>query len=549
MRAKQPVRDQRRSLPLDQDVGHGLGVDEVANEFVRGLAQQHLPGAGGLLEACTDVGRVTGHEGDVTGAIADHDGSRVDPDAHRELDAEAVTQTGVEVLDGGKQVRGRAHRAHRVVLVRRRDAEHADDGVADELLHDAAVALYRGTGDRPVGGEHPAQHLGVQPGAQLGGADQVGEHDRHRLALARTGGCDRAWRTTDRTRTPSPAALARTPGTRPSSECRSHRSRSGRIDRVAHRLVAWSGDRHDAHRRGSRRSGGLRFPAEVAVIVSDVDVLERREIPLREVSGLAVGEWDGTTRVVAVGDRSPALAVARLDAESLPDGWQPIDLGDLVGAPHHGLLQCEAVAVDATGVAVALMEDPARVALVDLAGLRWLGGAALEATAVPGLGRTWADDPTSRGEGVVLLDDGRLLVAKEKKPAGLLEFAVPGSAAHGLSAVTRLARAPWGTSVPDVLAAVAWWPLDGPLEDISDVAVGADGRVYLLSDQSRAIGRLAHDLDPSSPGAAIDALWRLPKKVRKAEGLAFLPDGRALVAVDRPDAGRNLAVLPCLWES
>jgi uncharacterized protein YjiK len=285
------------------------------------------------------------------------------------------------------------------------------------------------------------------------------------------------------------------------------------------------------------------------VIVSDVEVLVRREIPLREVSGLAVGEWGGATRVVAVGDRSPAVAVARLDAGSLPDGWTPIDLGEVRGAPRDGLQQCEAVAVDSTGVAVVLMEEPARVALVDLAGLRWLGGAALEASAVPGLGRTWADDPSSRGEGVALLAGGRLLVAKEKKPAGLLEFAVPGTAAQGLSAGTRLGPAPWGTTVPEVLAAVAWWPLDGPLEDISDVAVGADGRVYLLSDRSRAIGRLAHDLDPASPGAAIDALWRLPKKVRKAEGLAFLPDGRALVAVDRPDAGRNLAVLPCLWES
>ena len=38
-------------------------------------------------------------------------------------------------------LRRSAHRTERIVLVRDRDAEHGHHGVADELLHRAAVAL------------------------------------------------------------------------------------------------------------------------------------------------------------------------------------------------------------------------------------------------------------------------------------------------------------------------------------------------------------------------------------------------------------------------
>jgi hypothetical protein len=39
-------------------------------------------------------------------------------------------------------------------------------------------------------------------------------------------------------------------------------------------------------------------------------------------------------------------------------------------------------------------------------------------------------------------------------------------------------------------------------------------------------------------------VWALPREVEKAEGLAFLADGTALVAVDRHAVSRNLVTLP-----
>jgi hypothetical protein len=48
------------------------------------------------------------------------------------------------------------------------------------------------------------------------------------------------------------------------------------------------------------------------------------------------------------------------------------------------------------------------------------------------IARAWADPKGSRGEGMVLLPGGHLLVAKEKKPAAFIEFGPPNSRSRGL---------------------------------------------------------------------------------------------------------------------
>ena len=48
------------------------------------------------------------------------------------------------------------------------------------------------------------------------------------------------------------------------------------------------------------------------------------------------------------------------------------------------------------------------------------------------IARLWSDPKGSRGEGMVLLPGGHLLVAKEKKPATLIELGPPQSRSRGL---------------------------------------------------------------------------------------------------------------------
>lgn len=282
---------------------------------------------------------------------------------------------------------------------------------------------------------------------------------------------------------------------------------------------------------------------------ADLALLATGEVPLREVSGLArtAAGPGAAAELLAVGDHGPDLAVAPL----LPDGptgplvgeWQVVDLSALDGP--GGLRpgqQGEAVVAGAGGLVVVLVEDPACVHVVDLPGRRLLATLALDVSRLPDVGPAWAAHPSSRGEGLLLLTGGRLLVVKEKHPAGLLELGPPGTAPAGVGPATLVAPGgPWTPPDAGVLEALAWWPLDDGLDDLSDAELGPDGRVYLLSDQSRAVGRLAGPLLPGAGPARLDAVWRLGRQVDKAEGLALLPDGSLLVAVDRPRHGRNLA--------
>jgi len=71
--------------------------------------------------------------------------------------------------------------AHRVVLVRARDPERGHDGVADELLHRAAVRADapRGAFEEPV--DLAADDLGIGRGDERRGVDDVDEEDGREL--------------------------------------------------------------------------------------------------------------------------------------------------------------------------------------------------------------------------------------------------------------------------------------------------------------------------------------------------------------------------------
>src|SRR5262249_30980261 len=64
-----------------------------------------------------------------------------------------------------------------------RHPEHSHDGVADELLEGAAVALDRDAGDIEVGVHHVAERLRIEPLAERGRAGDVAEEDGDDLAL------------------------------------------------------------------------------------------------------------------------------------------------------------------------------------------------------------------------------------------------------------------------------------------------------------------------------------------------------------------------------
>ncbi len=257
------------------------------------------------------------------------------------------------------------------------------------------------------------------------------------------------------------------------------------------------------------------------------------DIPLREVSGLAVHGPD----LLAVGDHDPVVFTAPLG--QWPPRWRGVDLAG-VALPDGGV-QFEAVEPAGDGDILILQEQPARVLRLDIGTPSLLAALTLEVPDGHRLRQPWLGDRSSRGESLLLAGGGHLLVVKEKDPAAILEFGPAGDAAVGWRRGDPTAPPPPGDASLTVLA--TWWPtgeLADCLPDVSDAAIGPDGRLYLLSDQGSAIARLPDRLDPAGGDVGAAAVWRIAGKPENAEGLAILDDGTPLVALDTKSPRRNL---------
>jgi hypothetical protein len=195
-----------------------------------------------------------------------------------------------------------------------------------------------------------------------------------------------------------------------------------------------------------------------------------------------------------------------------------------------------------------LQETPPRVELIDLKALE---AVALIDLVIEGRGeiaQAWSDPEGSRGEGAVLLPSGHLLIAKEKKPAALIEFGPPHSRSRGLARGGALAGGKrWSIRKGHhrFVALATWLPDKGLAKtcaDFSDLEIGPDGCLYLLSDKSSTIARL-DDLPAGGGAASLLDAWPLGDLDGKPEGLAFTAKGRAIVGLDTRKARRNLVLL------
>lgn len=292
----------------------------------------------------------------------------------------------------------------------------------------------------------------------------------------------------------------------------------------------------------------------VRSVKSDKNELHVRrvvDVPLREVSGICLRRGrNGRMSLIAVGDRVAKIAWFSLprDDEARID-WHTRRIAKLSGSelPKHDP-QIEAVCADGGGRVLLLQESPPRVELIDPKAMEAVACIDLVVQGRSEIARAWSDPDGSRGEGVVLLPGGHLLVAKEKKPAALIEFGPPDSRSRGLvrgGALPQGARWSIRKGRHKFVALAIWRPdkaLARTCADFSDLEIGPDGRLYLLSDKSSTIARLDNLPAGGGTAALIDA-WHLGDLNGKPEGLAFTPQGRAIVGLDKRKARRNLVLL------
>ena len=275
------------------------------------------------------------------------------------------------------------------------------------------------------------------------------------------------------------------------------------------------------------------------------------DVPLREVSGICLRRnRHGRMALIAVGDRVAKIAWF---SEPRSDGgrinWNTSSIAKLSGSmlpKQHP--QIEAICADGLGRVLLLQETPPRVELIDLKALKVIASIDLVVEGRGEIARAWSDPKGSRGEGMVLLPGGHLLVAKEKKPAVFIEFGPPHSRSRGLVRGGALANGeqwPIKNGHHRFVALAVWLPdktLAKTCSDFSDLEIGPDGCLYLLSDKSFTIARL-DDLPAGGGTAAHLEAWRLGDLDGKPEGLAFTAQGRAIVGLDTRKPRRNLLLL------
>ncbi|MEJ7729985.1 MAG: esterase-like activity of phytase family protein [Polyangiaceae bacterium] len=266
-------------------------------------------------------------------------------------------------------------------------------------------------------------------------------------------------------------------------------------------------------------------------------VVERSvRLNLDEVSGIAIdARAGGPVRLLAVGDASFAVLTVDIDGDGATSAEQRHKLRKLLGEPKGDGSQWEAIACDAEGNILLLRERPGTVHVFDAA----LG----ELRATIALRPPDGAGKKSGGEGLLLLDGGHLLVVHEENPVLLVEYGPEGEAPLGVSPASLPSGALRVTGDVEYVPLQVWPLDDASIEDLSDIARAPDGGVYLISDESRALLRLRLPLAAEDAHAEIEARWDLPDRMANAEGLAFLADGRPLVAVDTEEDEANLFVL------
>jgi len=265
-------------------------------------------------------------------------------------------------------------------------------------------------------------------------------------------------------------------------------------------------------------------------------------IPIREVSGLALREHAGS-EVLAVGDRDFELAVGKL-RRGLVERFDVIDLRHALrraGIEQQTASQWEAVKSDGCGRVFVLEENPGHVFVFDEAGERLVASIELAFRTIDlellELQKVWNTNPNSRGEGIVLLDGGHVLVLKEKEPRRLIEFGPEDERPLGLRFLGRgaaftLPRTPVSSMVP-----LRIWKFSKAskalFSDCSDIDVDPDGRLWIASDEGRVVGQVAHPRN--GRGLNVASITRLPDKPKftKPEGLALANCTHALIACDQ----------------
>lgn len=281
-------------------------------------------------------------------------------------------------------------------------------------------------------------------------------------------------------------------------------------------------------------------------------VTGRYNVPIAELSGLAIvrsvegaGQMAGANSIslYATGDASYDVASLRIDSSSGDVSMRVNDVAPVLGKHPGNASQWEAVATDSRNTICMLSETHSEVSCLDLSLKKELGTFKLDVSGIKRLDHVWEEQPNSRGEGMILMKNGHVLILKEKQPSMLIEFGPKGDSPMGYDSDTFLQHGeafaiPQSKPQSKFLVALKIWEFSDRLgelaKDASEIALGPDGRVYLLSQESSTLIRLEKTLKADEEKITVDhdAYWNLPTGIEKAEGLVIDDQMRPWIGID-----------------
>jgi hypothetical protein len=192
----------------------------------------------------------------------------------------------------------------------------------------------------------------------------------------------------------------------------------------------------------------------------------------------------------------------------------------------------EAVCADRSGRVLLLQETPPRVELIDPKALSVVASIDLVMEGRDEIARAWSDPCWSpRRSRRLSLSSARQIRGREAWSAAAHWRTAGGGRSKKGATGSLLSQSGFPTKL-----------LAKTCADFSDLEIGPDGRLYLVSDKSSTIARL-DDLPPGGGAAALLEAWRLDDLDGKPEGLAFTAQGRAAIRPDTRKPRRNLLLL------
>lgn len=282
-------------------------------------------------------------------------------------------------------------------------------------------------------------------------------------------------------------------------------------------------------------------------------------LPLRELSGLHVRQLNGETQIYGVGDKKAKIVVFNLENKTVrkinfeSSLRQKFTLCSSAKSRNCAKVlkrlysDWEALRVDESGYVYLLQEHSESLVILNPEMDEVLSVVNFDLlSAFPkSLEKSSKKfQSNSLGEGLVLLNNGHFLVAKEMNPISLVEFGPADQRASGINSETFLNKGDFKrpNSLRESYKALHYWDLAGNSKcDFSDIAY-AKGQLYVLSQKCQQIF-VFDRLNTSHKSMTQVDTFSLPRAIKNPEALAILKDGRMIVGSDVRSKKKNLFVL------